>query len=103
MSRITAVATARLVRDLHTPFVTALRRTSQVSSVVVRVTDADGHSGYGEAPQVWRLHMVGEPAIAAKIPPAIDAHARIDDWNAARDWILARLAEKSPAPATEPV
>lgn len=74
-------------------------------SVAIFIDDLPNHhkSVAIEAPQVWRLHMVGEPAIAEKIPPATDAHARIDDWNAARDWILARLAEKIPAPATEPV
>lgn len=55
MARITEVATRRLVRDLHTPFVTSLRRTGQVFSVIVRVTDADGRVGCGEAPQVWRV------------------------------------------------
>ncbi len=55
MARIVEVATARLTRELHTPFVTALRRTSHVFSVVVRVTDADGNVGFGEAPQVWRV------------------------------------------------
>jgi hypothetical protein len=52
---------------------------------------------------VWRLHLVGEPAIADKIAPAKYAHARIDDWNDAQRWILARLAENIPAPAPEPV
>lgn len=61
------------------------------------------HSVAQEAPQVWRLHMVGEPAIADKVPPARHAHARIDDWNAARDWILARLADNAPAPAAEQI
>jgi L-Ala-D/L-Glu epimerase len=55
MARIVEVATARLVRDLHTPFVTALRRTSQVLSVAIRVRDADGGLGYAEAPQIWRV------------------------------------------------
>ncbi len=55
MTRIVEVATARLVRTLHTPFVTALRRTSEVVSVAVRLTDADGRTGYGEGPQVWRV------------------------------------------------
>ncbi len=55
MARITGVTTARLVRRLHTPFVTALRRTEHVVSVAVRVSDADGASGFGEAPQVWRV------------------------------------------------
>ena len=55
MARIVEVATARLVRTLHTPFVTALRRTSEVVSVAVRLTDAQGRTGYGEGPQVWRV------------------------------------------------
>ena len=40
------------------------------------------------APQVKRLHMVAEPRMAPAIPPAEHAHARIDDWNKATDWIL---------------
>ncbi len=55
MARIVEVATARLVRTLHTPFVTSLRRTSQVVSVAVRLTDAEGRTGFGEGPQVWRV------------------------------------------------
>lgn len=68
--------------------------------VAIFIDDLPGHhhSVATEAPEVWRLHMVGEPAIAGKIAPAPHAHARIDDWTAARDWILARLAEDIPAP-----
>jgi len=44
------------------------------------------------APEAHRLHMVAEPSIAHTIAPAPHAHARIDDWNAAADWLLARLA-----------
>lgn len=40
------------------------------------------------APQVRRLHMVAEPRLAPAIPPADAAHARIDDWGTATDWIL---------------
>jgi hypothetical protein len=43
------------------------------------------------APQVHRLHMVAEPELAMVMPPAPDAHARIDDWAEAKDWIRARL------------
>jgi hypothetical protein len=50
------------------------------------------------APGVWRLHMVGEPEIAAEIDPAPDAHARIDNWATAEAWIMARLAD-GPAPS----
>ncbi len=43
------------------------------------------------APQVWRLHMVAEPRLAAHTPPAPHAHARIDSWDEAVPWILERL------------
>ena len=74
-------------------------------SVALFIDDLAGHhqSVAQEAPDVWRLHLVGEPAIANKIAPSPYAHARIDDWAAAQDWILARLAENIPAPAPEPV
>ncbi len=70
-------------------------------SVAVFIDDLGGHhtSVAEVAPEVWRLHLVGEPAIADKIAPSKHAHARIDDWTAAQDWILARLAENIPAPA----
>ncbi|HEU0043219.1 HAD family hydrolase [Sphingomonas sp.] len=47
------------------------------------------------APQVHRLHMVSEPELAGAIPPAPEAHARIDDWREAQAWIAARFAEAS--------
>jgi hypothetical protein len=43
------------------------------------------------APGVWRLHMIAEPRLAAHTPPAPFAHARIDRWDEALLWILARL------------
>ncbi len=45
------------------------------------------------APDVWRLHMIAEPRLAARTPPAPHAHARIDDWVDALPWILGRFAE----------
>lgn len=51
------------------------------------------------APQVHRLHMVSEPDLAPHIKPAPFAHARIDDWREAQDWIAARFAEGLPAGA----
>ncbi|HYJ82007.1 MAG TPA: HAD family hydrolase [Allosphingosinicella sp.] len=45
----------------------------------------------GHAPQVWRLHMIAEPRLAAHTPPAPHAHARIDSWDEALPWILERL------------
>lgn len=49
------VRTHLLSAALHTPFVTALRRTTTTDTVVVEVLDDDGNRGFGEAPQVWRV------------------------------------------------
>lgn len=53
--RVVAVRTRRVRVPLHTPFVTALRRTEFAETVVVTVEDSDGRVGWGEAPQVWRV------------------------------------------------
>jgi hypothetical protein len=68
-------------------------------SVAVFVDDLAVHheSVARHAPEVWRLHMIAEPLVAAHMPPAPHAHARIDDWAAATPWILARFAQ-GPAP-----
>ena len=47
-------------------------------------------------PHVTRLHLCGEPMIAAHIDCAHQAghaHARIDKWDDALPWLLARLQE----------
>ncbi|MEU4453701.1 dipeptide epimerase [Nocardioides sp. NPDC023903] len=53
--RIVAVRTQRVRVPLHTPFVTALRRTEFAETVVVTIEDSDACVGWGEAPQVWRV------------------------------------------------
>ncbi len=53
-----------------------------------------------KASAVWRLHMVGEPAIADIVGTTDHAHARIDAWDAALRWIGARLDDGAPAPPT---
>lgn len=72
-------------------------------SVAVFVDDLGNHHHdvRKEAPDVWRLHMVGEPVIADKIPSTRAAHARIDDWTAACEWILARMKDNQPASAPQ--
>lgn len=67
--------------------------------VTVFVDDLPVHhaSVARHAPQVHRLHMVAEPELAPAIAPAPDAHARIDDWRAARIWIAERFAAGQPA------
>jgi L-alanine-DL-glutamate epimerase-like enolase superfamily enzyme len=52
---ISEVRTHRLSAPLHTPFVTALRCATTVDTLVVEIVDADGRSGFGEAPEVWAV------------------------------------------------
>ena len=71
--------------------------------VTVFVDDLPQHheSVARHAPAVHRLHLVAEPDMAPQVLPAPHAHARIDDWDAARDWIIARFAANQPAPSHE--
>lgn len=70
-------------------------------SVAVFVDDLPVHheSAAKHLPSIWRLHMVADQNLAPLIPPAAHAHARIDDWLPARDWITARFAAGEPATA----
>ena len=65
-------------------------------SVTVFVDDLAHHhaSVARHAPDVFRLHMIAEPMVSTRTPPSPDAHARIDDWGAALDWIRGRFAGK---------
>lgn len=64
-------------------------------SVTVFVDDLAVHheSVANHAPVVWRLHMIAEPRVARRTPPAPHANARIDDWAAAVPWILQKFGE----------
>jgi hypothetical protein len=66
-------------------------------STVVFVDDLVVHheSVADHAPEVWRLHMNAEPRLAKWVPPASKAHARIDDWPSACEWILAKFEEQA--------
>ncbi|MEO5711064.1 MAG: dipeptide epimerase [Nocardioidaceae bacterium] len=55
MTTIARITATRVTTPLHTPFVTALRSTTTTDTVVVRITDSDGVTGWGEAPQVWQV------------------------------------------------
>lgn len=55
MTRIEVVTATSSSVPLHTPFVTALRRTETTDTVVVTIEDSDGRVGWGEAPQVWQV------------------------------------------------
>lgn len=85
MSRIEAVTCERLSVPLHTPFVTALRSTTATETVVVRVSDSDGVTGWGEAPQVWRVtgeSLAGAEACVSGPLAATVVGGRADDLAA---------------------
>ena len=65
-------------------------------SSAVFVDDLAVHHGSvaKHAPRVWRLHMIADPRVAAAMPAATAAHARIDDWPSACEWILERFGEQ---------
>ncbi|HEY0621146.1 MAG TPA: dipeptide epimerase [Kribbella sp.] len=48
------IATHLVSAPLHTPFVTALRTATHVESLLVSISD-DSLTGWGEAPQVWKV------------------------------------------------
>lgn len=63
------------------------------------VDDLSHHhaSAAEQAPEITRLHFVGEPAVAAHVPCAFTgghAHARIDNWHEALQWLRERLHEE---------
>lgn len=74
---------------------------SRRPSATVFVDDLASHheSVASHAPEVWRLHMIAEPRVARKVPPAEHAHARIDDWSEACEWILERFERLSSSPS----
>jgi len=65
-------------------------------SRAVFIDDIAQHHGSAAeiTPEVARLHLCGEPLLAPYIPCALvagHAHARIDTWEHALPWLLARL------------
>jgi hypothetical protein len=83
------------------PPLTELVEAMQPSATVFVDDLAVHHQSVAEhSPQVWRLHMVAEPRLAAHTPPAPCAHARIDVWDEAADWIEGRF-RAGPATAEE--
>lgn len=69
-------------------------------SVTVFVDDL-GHQHQSVAeimPEVWRLQMVGEPILAKHIKSNKMAHARIDHWPEAINWITDKFQCAAPAP-----
>ena len=56
---------------------------------VVFIDDLPPHhaSVASVAPHVWRLHFVADTRLARLIGPSPHAHARLDTWPEAADWI----------------
>jgi hypothetical protein len=76
-----------------TPVVELLRARKPTTAAFVDDLPMHHASVAKHAPDVWRLHMIAEPRVAGAIAKAEAAHARIDDWPTAADWILDRFKE----------
>ena len=76
------------------PVKTIVERYGSGSTVFVDDLPVHHASVAKHAPAVHRLHMVAEPRLAPAVPIAEQAHARIDDWPTATNWILERLKAK---------
>ena len=85
MARIRAVRSSVLSIPLHTPFVTALRRTSTIHTLIVCLDLADGTTGLGEAPQVWAVtgdSVASATACVEQVLAPVLVGADSDDWDA---------------------
>jgi len=84
VSTIASVTCTPLRLPLHTPFVTALRRTSTTDTLLVRVTDSDGVAGWGESPQVWRVtgeSVAGATACVEQVLAPLVVGRDVDEWE----------------------
>jgi len=78
------VTCARLSVPLHTAFVTALRRTTTTETLIVRVTDSDGTTGWSEAPQVWQVtgeSLASAAACVEQMLTPLVVGRDVDDWS----------------------
>ena len=73
-----------------------VERHGAASAVFVDDVAVHHQSVARHAPEVWRLHMIAEPRLAVAVAQAPDAHARIDDWPTACEWILDKFEEGKP-------
>ena len=76
--------------------------------IAIFVDDLPQHhqSAAEHAPDCWRLHFIGEAAIAPHIACAEvagHAHARIDTWDEALPWIMEKIEAGIGAPEISPV
>ncbi len=66
---------------------------SRAASPAFFVDDIPQHlaSAAEVAPDVYRIHLVGDERLKPLLPPSAHAHLRAQDWREARDFIRARL------------
>lgn len=102
MTRIESVRCTRLRVPLHTPFVTSLRRTESTDTVVVRVTDSDGVTGWGEAPQVWQVtgeSLAGATSCIEEMFVPLVVGRDVDDWAEVTSTVQGAVARNFGAKA----
>lgn len=46
-----------------------------------------------EAPEIWRIHLIGDDRLKPLLPAAAQAHLRADDWAEAHRFIDKKLSE----------
>lgn len=67
MSTIERVVVHHVSVPLLRPFVTAVRRTTELQTVLVQLIDSDGRSGWGEAPVSWRVTGESPASVEAAV------------------------------------
>lgn len=94
VSTIASIHVHRVTTPLVRPFVTAVRRTDLLESIVVEVRDDAGRSGWGEAPTSWRVTGESFESVTAvteqALTPAVSGMGVEDP--AAASLALARAA-----------
>ncbi len=46
-----------------------------------------------EAPEIWRIHLIGDERLRPLLPPAAAAHLRAEHWRDAESFIADKLSE----------
>ncbi|WP_201291422.1 dipeptide epimerase [Arthrobacter zhaoguopingii] len=73
------------------PFITAVRRTTVLESVLVEVRDADGRSGWGEAP-ISAVTGATTAGVIASVHGPLQTHLESDDGSDDLSAALSRIA-----------
>lgn len=50
-------------------------------------------SSFETAPEVWRIHLIGDDRLKPLLPPAAHAHLRAEDWAEAHRFIDEKMSE----------